>query len=357
MTYGPDIKQVAAMMNERVEELVHALGLRGERQGQEFVAYNPTRADKHLGSFRIVLAGSKQGVFKDFADTEVGGDALDLVCYCRGLTKADGFKWAKEFLGIDEQRGRPPRASGGRGAPQPAPAAPPETPTSDAERRAEHAQKAKALWLAGVPIAGTMADRYLFCRGIDIRRLGRQPGALRFHAQCWCSETGTKLPALVSLIFGPGFAPVAVHRTYLEERGGGAAGKASLKDPKKTYGLYRGGYIPVWRGASGLPIGKAPPEDKIAITEGIEDALTVALAAPEYRVIAAISVGNVANIALPPEFKEILIVKDNDAPGSPAARTLDHAIAVLTEQGRTVRLLTPPHGCKDVNAWLLRSAA
>ena len=39
---------------------------------------------------------------------------------------------------------------------------------------------ARALWLAGEPrLLGTPVDLYVQARGIELQRLGRQPGALR----------------------------------------------------------------------------------------------------------------------------------------------------------------------------------
>ncbi len=116
-----------------------------------------------------------------------------------------------------------------------------------------------------------------------------------------------------------------------------------------TLGPYRGGCIRLWRGASGRPLKDSPPGEKLLIGEGIEDCLTAACVAPEYRVVCAVSLSNLAAIVLPPAVAEIVILAQNDPPQSPAARALDKAVTIFRRQGRRVKIARPPAGFKDVN--------
>jgi hypothetical protein len=118
-----------------------------------------------------------------------------------------------------------------------------------------------------------------------------------------------------------------------------------------------GGFIPLWRGRSGRPIGEAPPDDVLAITEGIEDGLTVALHQPEWRVIAAISLGNMASIILPEKFLDVVLVFDRDGENPQARRAREQAVDELLRQGRSVRETRPPEGFKDMNAWHMADLA
>src|SRR5579864_6331573 len=81
-------------------------------------------------------------------------------------------------------------------------------------------------------------------------------------------------------------------------------------------GGYAGGAIRLWRGASGKPLREAPAGETIDLTEGIEDGLSVAVAAPECRVLAAISLSNMANLAapgaLPPAIAAVRLWQQND---------------------------------------------
>lgn len=47
----------------------------GRKQGQEWVALNPTRSDRHAGSFKINMI---TGQWADFATGDKGGDPVSL---------------------------------------------------------------------------------------------------------------------------------------------------------------------------------------------------------------------------------------------------------------------------------------
>ncbi len=126
----------------------------------------------------------------------------------------------------------------------------------------------------------------------------------------------------------------------------------------KAFGPYRGGAIRLWRGERfdaatgevkpGPALARASAGSEVVITEGIEDGLSVALAAPERRVLAAISVGNMGQVALPPAITSVLLCADNDAADSASAAALDKAISQHLAAGRDVRLVRSPVG-KDLN--------
>jgi len=115
-------------------------------------------------------------------------------------------------------------------------------------------------------------------------------------------------------------------------------------------GSVRGGFIACWRGASDKPIAQAPQGDVCAITEGIEDALTIALHCPEWRVIAAYSVGNMGEIALPAALSELRLCLDRDGEKPQPMAAVRHAIRRYQDEGRTVFITRPGEGFKDFNA-------
>jgi hypothetical protein len=74
----------------------------GRREGQEWVARNPKRSDRHLGSFKINL---KTGHWADFATGDKGGDVISLAAYLYGLTQLDAAGKISKMLGLTtEQR-------------------------------------------------------------------------------------------------------------------------------------------------------------------------------------------------------------------------------------------------------------
>lgn len=99
------------------------------------------------------------------------------------------------------------------------------------------------------------------------------------------------------------------------------------------------------------PLATAPQGDRVAVTEGIEDGLTVALACPHLRVLVALSVGNIANVCLPLAISSVYVCADNDAPDTRAARALERAVTRWQSEGRRVLLVRSPAG-KDLNGIL-----
>lgn len=71
----------------------------GRRIGREYIALNPKRADRHLGSFRIVIAGPRVGMWADFATSDKGGDVISLAAYLFDLSQAEAARRIATMLG------------------------------------------------------------------------------------------------------------------------------------------------------------------------------------------------------------------------------------------------------------------
>ena len=61
----------------------------GRREGKEWVALNPRRADQSVGSFKVNL---QTGRWADFATGDKGGDAVSLLAYLRGVSQAQAAR-------------------------------------------------------------------------------------------------------------------------------------------------------------------------------------------------------------------------------------------------------------------------
>lgn len=338
MTRLVDIGTIVAGLAAGIDRLAPELLPGGKREGREWVAGGLDGRPGHGVS--VCLAGGKRGVWGDFS-AGIHGDALDLVAHARcGGDKAEALRWARRWLGIDSGAPLPARpvAVMTNGQPQPD------------QDEAERQRKAKGLFLAGVPITGTPADEYLRCRGISLAELGRAPRALRFHPRVYCAERQAARPAMLAAVTRAG-QHVGTHRTFLATDQRGRWVKAPIRDPKKLLGSAKGGCIPLWRGASDMPLRDAPDGDTVAIAEGIEDALTVALHCAEWRVVACISSGNMGAIALPPGISDVVLCLDRDGENAACRVARDRAATRFQAEGRRVREARPPEGFKDFNAW------
>ena len=189
----------------------------------------------------------------------------------------------------------------------------------DAERQREQHRKAAWFWSQRQPIKGTIAERYLRqVRGITCplpATLGYLPARKSDHH-----------PALISAfalvdevepgVLGDSRGVVSVHFTLLKPDG---SGKAEVEKPKIMIGS-----------PGNLPIIIAPANDLLglAITEGIEDALTVHQATG-LGAWAAGSAGRMPGLAetVPESIECITICADADQAGRDGAFALADALA------------------------------
>ena len=69
----------------------------GRIEGGEYVALNPRRADRRLGSFKINLGTGK---WADFATGDRGGDPVSLAAYLAGCGQTEAARELAAMLGL-----------------------------------------------------------------------------------------------------------------------------------------------------------------------------------------------------------------------------------------------------------------
>ncbi len=343
---GPSAADIARMLARQAPALVAELLPNGKREGAEWrvgsLAGEPGR------SLSVHLFGNRAGVWSDFAAGEAG-DALDLVAAVlyRG-DKRQALAWARRWLGLGDGAAPLPQHR-----PQPLPAA---APRADPEAEGKRRTALRIFLNATTSLMGTPAAAYLDARGCGIAELGRQPRSLRFAPALPNRESGRAWPALVAAVTDAAGQHIATHRTWLQRDAGGVWRKAQLDNPKMSLGSVAGGCIRIWRGASCKPLREAPEGETVAIAEGIETALSVAIACPELRVLSAVSLGNMGRLVLPPAVRTVILCADNDGPNEGAARALQRAVDHYAAEGRIVKIAIPPCG-KDFNDVLQAAGA
>ena len=354
--YVDEIPAIKRALQAQLSGVLSALGLHGRVSGGVMYPRNPRRADRKPGSFVVWLRGEAAGSFGLYSFQLPGkGDVLDLIAYVHGSDRKFAIKWARDFLGWREGRA-PKRFRAAKPARQDAVSPPRE---DNPQELAEMRRRAKAWWLQGRRLPGTVAETYLRWRGIRLEKLRRLPGSLRCHARLAHKPTGTEWPCMMAAMLLPDGTFAGVHRTYLAADG---RGKAPVQPVKMMWprGL-AGAFIPLARGMGDWPLREAAKRGAAAplcLTEGIEDGLTIAAAMPHWRVWAVGSVGNFAHVAPPREaVSELIIAADRDTDNPTAQRALREAVRAQARRGLPVRLLLPPEGCKDFNELLQGAAA
>lgn len=102
MTAPLTISEISSRLNAHAESVCRDL-LPGGRhvRGEWKCGSISGEAGDSLG---VCLQGPKTGVWRDFADSASGGDLIDLCVAVKGLSVAQAVSWAKDWLGIKDDK-------------------------------------------------------------------------------------------------------------------------------------------------------------------------------------------------------------------------------------------------------------
>jgi len=197
---------------------------------------------------------------------------------------------------------------------------------------AQRIEKAREIWDASVPAAGTLVETYLAGRGITIA----PPLSIRFHPGLWHKEGAAELPVMVAGVQAVDGRIVGVHRTFLSRSG---ERKEDVLPNKMMLGVCAAGAVRLARAA-----------DTLVVAEGLETSLSVSQATglPTW---CALSTSGLATIRLPTIVKTVFLAIDHDRSGAgdaAAMRACDRFLAM----GLGVRIARPDRAGTDFNDML-----
>jgi putative DNA primase/helicase len=271
---------------------------------------------RRRGSLVVAIAGPKAGKWFDH-ENDIGGDLLDLIRRQNGGSFADATEYAQRFIGyaLKEKTKSYVLTSRCRDT----------TDTS-----LTYQGRALELWNEGLPIAETVAARYLAKRGItDVTALDGE--VLRFHPSCPYGEK-SRHPCMLALLRDIRTdEPRAIHRTAFTSVGdkigrmvlGPKCGAAVKLSPDEAVTM-------------GLTIG-----------EGVETVLSGMQFGwrPAWSVVDA---AGIANFPLLPGIDALTILVDNDESGTGQRRAIECSDR-WTKAGREVLRVIPRHSGDDLN--------
>lgn len=355
MTASPEflarVERAKAALKQDMGALVRHLVPHGRKAGSSWSAYPPHRESDNPNGFAVYLSGPKAGGWIDFV-TQDKGDIFQLIGLVHGHSDfVSSLRWAEDRYGLsarlsDEER----RRLSARAEVQAARAS-----KAEAEEAARKMRRACHAFSMALPeIEGTPVERYWRGRGIDIRELKHlERRWVRFHPNApYPFVEGYPLYPAQYWAFVDGAGVMrALHATYLAP---GGAGKADVPKAKVMFGPMKGSMLRVAMGCTGLD-----PEAAVAagaarplwITEGIEDALSVAILNPEARVWAAGSLSNYLEIPDHACASGFILVRDNDWGKAQPAQVFERALRRLKGFGKPVDVMRSPAG-KDFNDYL-----
>jgi hypothetical protein len=198
-----------------------------------------------------------------------------------------------------------------------------------------NAELAREIWDSAQPIRGTLGEIYLGSRGISPP--DPAPDCLRFSPQL-THPNGQYFPAMIALPTNPKTgAPVGgIQRTFLSWSGKGKA-QVEANQQKMSLGPCKGGVIRLAEPVEGKPL---------LVGEGVETVLT-AMEATCLPGWATLGTGGLANLELPDNFTEVILLAEND--GGPNEEALSRIHPALIARGVKALVARPSPGLKDFN--------
>jgi putative DNA primase/helicase len=271
------------------------------------------------GSFSLAIAGSREGLWFDHQIGR-GGDIIEFIKIERGCSFVDALDHAAQY--VSELRN-------GHHSSRPASRPAPRQTVDDDGDDEKRITQALTIWCESRPLRGTLAERYLRSRCIEVPDEALE--VLRFHPRCpWGIGTRFAMVALIRDIITD--EPTGIHRTALSADGSKIAPKA--------LGLKGGGAIKL------SPLTGAGSE--LLIGEGIETTLSASIlgfGSPAWSVIDA---GEMSRFPALPGISRLTIAVDHDVKGA-GEKAAAETKARWEAAGLRVRTAMPSTPGEDFN--------
>jgi phage/plasmid primase-like uncharacterized protein len=177
---------------------------------------------------------------------------------------------------------------------------------------------------------------YFSARGIDTTRFELLDRSVRIDPGARREKDAKPTPAVIARMTNVAGATGSVQRTFLTPGESSKDGKLPAR--KFPYGV----------AVKGLAIRLGGTAETVMVAEGLEDAMTGALAVDmAYPGWASGGWPHMRHIQFGEAVKTVIILADNDAAGQKGMRK---AALAFTAQGKTVKIARPPPEVKDFNA-------
>lgn len=307
-----NVKQLQAASLVALPDLLRQWLPNGKQHGKEYIALNPNRNDRNLGSFRVCI---RSGRWRDHAIGEGGNDVISLYAYL--FTSAD-YRAAIKALATNPIV----RASIVTGATLGA-----AKPANSAKISAAKLASIERIYNSGNKLLGSPAAQYLKNRRLKANT-------------AWAALRASKLQypdmgsqhALIAPFTSADGSLTGLHRTYVTPTGA----KLPVASPRLTLGQVRG---------SAIQLSKVT--DKLVICEGLEDGLTLFQELDEQMPVwVAGGASFLSAMVIPDCVTSLIIAADNDTAGERAAQ---HAGEAHQSGQRNVKIMRPSAPFKDFN--------
>ena len=280
------------------------------------------------GALTVNIRGPKAGMWRRWSANRGGNDLISLYMDTFKLKWKEAINELAERLGLVAQQNYKSREIQFKKV---------EKNKEIEKDLQERIKEAKKLYNKGVPIAGTIAEKYLReYRGIT----GELPNDFRFLKSDFHLNTKKNVPALVAPYRDKEGKMVGIVRIYLNKDGSKYTdtfiddqGRQKEATTKANRGISSHGRV---------VIQEAVIPKVLWVAEGVETALSVAKAVPDQTVVASLAVGQIKNVPISSETQEVIICADNDPASSQSKESISQAVESFLSKGVRVFIALPP---------------
>ncbi|MRN49797.1 hypothetical protein GJU94_08115 [Brucella sp. 10RB9214] len=354
-----DLQEIKEMLKDRAQEVCEKLLPNGRRDGNLYVSHDPVQGDyDHKPALKVRLRDNIGG-WEQFRGGAEGArkDILGLVEYVLRTDTKGALAWARDFLGLRSMSRQEREAMQ-----MAASAKAKKRQKEDHDRRLWRIKKADELFSQrtmqihpdrlDLP-ALRHALSYFRSRDIPLEEVTHLPAeTFRFSPQTeWWNgakfqtegarrfkvSPGPMFPAVHSAMRSQHGIVTACHCTFLDPL---EPVKAPVEPPKLIFGEASGAVVEVSYGQFGDPFWLSRHAGFVIICEGVETALSLAIAAPEARVWAG---GSITNMGNAPVWLDcvgaIILARDNNHGNPTAQKQIQQTIDKLESWGKPLTVI------------------
>ena len=271
-------------------------------------AQDAGNGDWRVGDSRALII-HPGALFYDFTLGAGGRGALALIAFLHNVDAGGAGKLARAWLAAHQGEGR--LAHG-------------VADDEDAARSADDARRIaeiETMWKRRQPIEGTPVEAYLTSRRLT-----------SCEALGWLPNLRGGEGAMIAGVTDPAGTLVAIQLTYIT-----ADGCKSMVKPQRV--TWRG--PPDWNRRGVVWCGAYDGSGALYVCEGVEDALSLT-AAGASNVVASLGIGRLGRIVWPLGVRKLVIVRDDDPPGSPGDNALYRGVTRQRGMGFEVHVTVRP---------------
>ncbi|OJW49632.1 MAG: hypothetical protein BGO67_03760 [Alphaproteobacteria bacterium 41-28] len=293
--------------------------------GEDYNRAMSSKEERRYGKKGEFAVNLQKGVWLNYKDPQLAGGPLHLLTKLKNLSYQEAIEYGASWAKLSPEQSmlkQPYEFSRARKESL-------EKKSQEIKQKIEWAQ---SLYAKGLPIQGTLAERYL----TEHRKIeGPLPEELLYLPANSIRKSSS--PALMAAARTHEGEITAVQLTFLNPH---TANKANIPVQKRSFGALKGAAIII-------------QEDKnsnlLLIAEGVETALSLKETGIKGTIQASLGLSNIKRLAPEDINTHIIICADHDAPESSAAKSLEKSVMFLQEKGLTVNVIKPDRVGEDFN--------